>query len=232
MILIKLVFFGSRPALQVSLQADKPNAYRSIQQAFRQARPGDVIELHDEVLEENLVVDADFPANVMTLAEPHPGKTVRWTTGKKAKDERLIQIVQAKNFPPPGARASSWTAPSTRSSRLRELVVIGSQCPGLVVEGLRCENFERAAIVIRCARGTQRDPIRLSKLHIKARSTGTGQGRRRHIYFDAAVDARISSASDFVWTSSDCDFTNLDVDHEVGRKDANVVGKNVNWPFR
>ncbi len=82
-------------ALTVSKDGSK--GFKSISQALRSAKPGDVIEIYDAVHEENLLVDA-HGADVTLQAAP--GMEVRWLADQKKKDDHapLIHISKAPGF--------------------------------------------------------------------------------------------------------------------------------------
>ena len=153
----------ARPKLLVTRDADnKQHHYRSIQQALRVAQTGDVIELLDDVHEENLFVDPSKGVTEVTL------KAARGQGGDLAagqdRTEPIIKLSKAKNF---DLKGEGITLDGTLKggTKVKDLLTVMLQSPGLVVDGLKLKNYDRSAVFVANAAGERDGPIRLQNLH-------------------------------------------------------------------
>lgn len=151
---------SGRPPLTVG--KDGNMRFKSIQQALRSAQIGDVIELHDAVHEENLVVDPSRgPTDVTVRAAP--GKEVRWVSSPKRDEKTLLYLSQAKYFHIQG-KGITLDGSIDAKRRVQDLIFITLFSPGLTIEDLQFTNIGQNAVKIMNAQGADKLPIRLHNL--------------------------------------------------------------------
>ncbi len=166
-----LLKFASVPAVDprphrapLNVSRDGTKGFRSIKQALRAAHPGDVIEIHGTVHEENLTVDE---SGLDVTLQAAPGTEVRWLADPKRKDEKtpLIHIAKAPGF---RLRGKGITLDGTidENTKVRDLILVTLSSPGLTIEDLQFVNVGQNAVKIMNAQGTAEQPIRLLNLAV------------------------------------------------------------------
>ncbi len=217
-LLVKFVFnqptdAGTRHAA-LTVSKDGSKGFKSISQALRSAKPGDVIEIFDAVHEENLVVDARGADVTLQAA---PGLDVRWIPDQKKKDERapLIHISKAPGFHIKG-KGITLDGTLDNDRRTRDLMLITSTSPGLTIEDLQFVNVGQNAVKIMNAQGSKEQPIRLLGLSAAKGEAG--------IAFDANPDV-MPPINDYIEINQ---FRG--VEDPIKMKDASVVGAGVKLP--
>ncbi len=123
----------------LSVSKDGSKRYRSVRQALQAAQSGDVIEIHDAVHEENLVID-QRAADVTLKAAP--GLTVHWIPASKDEKTALIHISKAHGFRLKG-KGITLDGMIDGKRRVQDLIFISLYCPGLDVEELQFVNIGR-----------------------------------------------------------------------------------------
>jgi serine/threonine protein kinase len=215
-----------RPTLVVTQKASGPHKFRTLRGALQSARMGDVIELHDEVHQENLVVNPDDKMQTDVTVQAAAGKEVVWTSASKDDATYLLHLYKAKNFRLRGA-GITFDGQLKGGKQVRDLVFVSSHAPGLTLEDVTLRNFARTAVTIMNSMGTRDEPIRLGRLNIIADARTTALAG---IYLDSNPKGR-PPIDDFIDIDESSAFVGLDPDRRVHRKDASVTGENVKWKF-
>ena len=218
---------SGRPLLKVSQKADGASGYRTIQQALRDAKAGDMIELQDNIHKENLIIDPSKDVTTDVTLRAVPGKTVVWTSAQNNEDARLISLYKARSFRLKG-EGIILDGTLDNNQRLKDLVLLSGSSPGLTLEDAKLESFARSAITIMNCQGDSDDPVHLLNLTIAAPPSDRV---RAGIFFDA-LPKMLPVNSDFIDIARSCTFMGLDPEHCVRRKDAKAVGENINWQFK
>ena len=207
---------GQRPPLAVS--RDQANRFRSVNQALQAARPGDVIELYDDILEENIIVDEKVRGVTLQAA---PGKEIHWVSAHK-KDEKvpLIRINKAAAFTLKG-KGILLDGLMEQDRKVRDLVLITGFSRGITVEDLAFTNIGKNGILIMNAQGDSQQPIRLANLACRDTAPVGIAG----IALDANAKVR-PDTNDYIDIDKPTCFPTLAT--PIFAKDNTVLGKYVN----
>ncbi len=212
---------GTRVRLPLTVAKDGSKGFKTIRHALHEARSGDIIEIHDDVIEEIVVIDKAVAPHVTLQAAP--GKAVTWYSSSK-KDEKnpLLFFSKAAGF-----RIKGITLDGTLDAKRKvdDLVLITSYCPGLTLEDLEMRGFGKTAVRIMNAEGEEKNPIRLHNLSI----TGGSDQALVGIFFDINVSV-LPQFNDWIAISDTCTFTDLPAANTVKMKDNTVNNKNVLLP--
>lgn len=203
---------GTRAPLSVSRDGTK--AFKTIRQALQAALAGDVIEIHDVVHEENLIVDGRGADVTIQAAR---GLEIRWGPAKKDEKSPLIYIAKAPGFRIHGKRIT-LDGMIDPTHRLRDIVFITSVSPGLVIEDLHFVNIGQCAVKIMNAQGSHDQFIRLRNL------SGQGGKGAVGVALDASPDIA-PSVNDFIEIG---EFRSVAIPAQA--KNSAVLGKNVIRP--
>jgi serine/threonine protein kinase len=227
----KVVFSRSGPdtnlgraVLEVS--RTRPNAFRSVQQALRNARPGDVIELWDKEHTENLVVDASVASGTTQVTvQAATGKKVVWTSASKDDKTPIIKFYRARGFHLKGKGITlDGTMPGDK--QVQDLVKFNLACPGVLVEDLSLTDFARTAVTFENSGGTKEKRIRLVSLQV----SGFGSSKPlAGVYFDADPGV-LPPVNDHIEIGGASDFSGLPADRAIKKKDDGVLGSDVRLP--
>jgi serine/threonine protein kinase len=139
-----------------------PFTFRKIADALRKVQKGDVILLNDEVHDEQLMLDfsklAKIPSEV--TIQPAPGKTVTWLTNRKDRaDLPILGLKGAANLKIQGPNLT-FDGTLDALDRLKHIIEINQQSPGLTFENVKFQSFEIGAIKFTNAGGSKDHPIR------------------------------------------------------------------------
>lgn len=226
-LLWQFVLFQPGPRVTVRLPLavakDGSKNFKSIRSALHEAKPGDIIEIHDEVIEENVVIDKAV-ANHVTLQAP-PGKTVLWFSATK-KDEKnpVLFFSKASGFRLKG-KGITLDGDLEARRKVDDLVFITSYCPGLILEDLELRGFGKNAMHIMNAEGEGKNPIRIHNLSINGSNDKTLTG----IYFD--INLSVSPQyNDWIEINDACVFPDMPAANAIKMKDNTVNNKNVVFP--
>jgi serine/threonine protein kinase len=212
-----------RPPLEVTKNAGSANSYRSILQALRAAKPGDVIQLMDSEHFENLLIEPrmkDITPDVTIQAAP--GREVVWKPFRKDDMTPILWLQEARNFKIKG-KGLTFDGTLDAKRRVQNLIVINFESPGLAIEDAAFKGFGRSAINIVNVWGSKEKPVRL--VNLTAISAAPEQPVAA-LLFDANPDVRPPYN----------DFIEVVESHFQGQKegiktkDNTVVGSNVHWP--
>ncbi len=153
-----------RPRLAVAARdAGKPGVYKSLQAALRVAQQGDVIEIADETLEENVVVQFNNRNTTEVTVQAAPGKQVVWRAARKDPATPILRLDGAAFFKLKG-EGITLDGDLGDKGKVKDLVLILSSAHGLTVEGAQFKNFGRSAVAVNSAQGNLEHPIRLQGL--------------------------------------------------------------------
>jgi serine/threonine protein kinase len=207
-----------RLPLQVSKDAGRPKAFRSIQQALRHAEPGDIIELWDEKHQENVTVDPSRGRTDVTLRAAE-GKQISWS----ARDDKnpILSLSAAESFKLQG---DGITLDGQR--KVQDLVVLSLTSPGLTLQDVRLQGFTRYGMRIVNCQGEEKKPVRLVKLQTDFK----GDIKKAAALFFDATTGVLPATNDFI-EIKDCDFRGFpDLRAAIRKKDDSVIGNNMAWP--
>jgi serine/threonine protein kinase len=122
-------------------RAEVPGAFKTVDEALTQAHPGDRIVVQDETLEEDLILEDGRRGKQVTIESGFPGKPVRWTCPANRNDKFIVlanlEGLHVKGFILDG------------QNRVADLIALSSGCPGLVLEDVQLQGFNRAAVTIK-----------------------------------------------------------------------------------
>ncbi len=209
--------------LVISKDASKTNSYRKIQQALRIAPAGAILELHDEVHEENVVIDPSKGTTDVVIQAAAGLKEVRWVSASKNENDPILKLSQARGFKLKG-RGIVFDG----ARKVKDLVFVQLQSPGLELEDADFRGFNRSAVFLMNAGGTRDQPIRLQNL---STLTETGETPAAAIYFDANPEVLNQPFNDYIEVEG-CQFHGIDAARAIGRKDGAVLGANVKLPTK
>lgn len=209
-----------RPPLSVSRLPNRPaGVFASVQEALRKARIGDVIQILDDRLEENLIVDPHHGKTEVTLRAA-PGQKVLWTCAKGRERDPLLLLSGAASFHLIGEGITL-----DGQNLQKRLLVLNGHCPGLTVEGLQLRGFTQMGIEINHCQGEPGRPVRLRHLQIESEPR---EPPRAGLYFAFRKDSFLP-CSDFVQIEA-CEFGKLPPPQAIQRQAPAAVGKNVQLP--
>ena len=208
---------GSRAAL-LTVSMDNTKGFRTVRQALHAAQAGDVIEIHDAVHEENLMVDLNG-ADVMLQAAP--GVSVRWAPAKKDDKTPLIHISKAPGFRIKG-KGITLDGLIDAQHKVQSLVFITLASPGLTIEDVRFINIGQNAVKVMNAQGTKDQFIRF---FAQSYRPPNGSARLQEWLSAFAFDANPDTSpafNDYIETN---EFRGVTI--PIQMKDNSVVGKNI-----
>jgi serine/threonine protein kinase len=207
----------------ITRDASKPNSYRKIQHALRIAPAGAILELHDELHEENLVIDGSKSQTEVVIQAASHLKEVRWMSASKKEEDPILKLSQARNF-----KLKGRNIVFDGNKKVKDLVYVQLQSPGLELEDADFRGFSRSAVFLMNAGGLRSDPIRLQNL---STLTEPGETPAAAIYFDANPEIVSQPFNDYIEVKG-CQFLGIEPSRAIGKKDAAVVGANVELPTK
>jgi serine/threonine protein kinase len=199
--------------LLVTRDESKPKAFRSIEHALRHAKPGDTIQLADEVHKENLTLIKTKDISIQAA----PGKEVLWTSF--VQNDPATPLIYANNCENVHIVGKGITLDGALDGgkKANHLIHIAMESPNVSIEDLKLRNFANAGILMTNAAGQESKPIKLAR--IEGESKGAPQG----IYLDANKDVR-PPINDFI------EAVNIrfeGVGTAIKSKSPEVLGKNI-----
>lgn len=217
---------GNTP-LRLEVSKERKNAYRSIQAAIRNAEIDTVIELWDEVYEENVLFDGAKERRTNFTIQAAPGKEIVWRSARNDPDTPILRLIKTQDFKFKG-KGIFLDGALGKDRTVNDLLMITSDCSGLVIEDLQFRNFARNAILVMNAAGSSNRPIRLQGLWTFTQPFEKPQGA---IYFDA--NPKVIPAKNNHIEIRNCEFRGIEPDVAVQfNQKAEVLGNNVTWPGR
>jgi serine/threonine protein kinase len=167
---------GPRAPLVVT-RAGPKGSHATLGEAWASARPGDVILVEDEVIEESLSLDGTDLANrgVTIRGRTPAGQPVTWRPPADAgKDQALLTVSDVADVRIEGFHFDG-------QNRVAELIILSGPCPGVVLEDVQCANFLRSAVRLSGCAGSAAQPVTLSRLRLLG-----GANRESALVFEAA----------------------------------------------
>lgn len=196
------------------------NHRRSIRAALKDAETGSVIELWDEAHEENVIVEPTAGRTAVTL-QAAEGKEIVWRSARQDPDQPILKLSKAAGFKLIG-KGIALDGSLDKDRRVNDLITITLESPGLVLEDLQVNHFARSGIVIMNSGGTDKAPMKLSRLFFLTKNP---EKSRSAIYFDA--NPRVfPSVNDHILIE-DSRYQGFDPEKAVQLKDKSVNGGNV-----
>ncbi|MCS7045012.1 MAG: hypothetical protein NZO58_01520, partial [Gemmataceae bacterium] len=174
----------ARKPLEVTKELGRPNTYRSIEAALRVAEPGDVIQLLDADYRETLLVEPRHQLTTSVTIEAAPGREVVWRPAAKDENRPILTLQKARGFKING-KGLTFDGAIDEKRRLKDLIAINFDSPGLAIEDATFTNFSRCAVSIVNAGGAKDRPIRLLNLKYVV---GAGLSPDAAVLFDAKAD--------------------------------------------
>lgn len=147
----------------ITVARDGSKMFKTIALALRHAKSGEIIELHDELIEESITIDPSRSSAGVTM-QAADGKNIFWGPSAK-KDEKvpILQFSNARHFRFKG-KGITLVGDLDGKRRVQDLVLITGKCEGLILEDLHFKDIGQSAVKIMNAEGTRDNPIRLQNL--------------------------------------------------------------------
>jgi hypothetical protein len=207
-----------RRALLVNRQGTADNSYLTLAQAMKAAIAGDVIELTDEEMEENVVLTGQHLKSSGVTLRAAPGKSIIWTSKKGKEAEPLLALSDLKGFVLDGDRIIF-----DGKGKMSHLILVSLRCPGLEIRNVTLKGYGDAAVKIMNCAGADGKPIRLANLQADLPAAKEGAV----VYLDATPGI-FPDHVDFL-DLRNCLATGLP-GQLIKRKSANVTGSHVDGP--
>jgi hypothetical protein len=195
-------------------------AYRTVREALLRAQRGDVIELLDDRVEENVTVAPSMGKTEVTL-RARPGKSVVWTFARGREKDPVLRLAGAAGF-----RLEGGGITLDGQDVAPRLLVLYGECPGLTVEGLRLRGFGRMAVHVLNCKGSAEWPVRLLGLRTL---TVPKEKPGAAVYFEAQPNHFVTSNA-YIEIDDRCTFTDLPPARAIQRENAKAIGPGVRLP--
>ena len=147
-----------QPARLLVTDTGKLNTYRTVREALRHAKSGDLIVVQKDSHEEHLTLDETTPQNITIEGRSPSGKPVQWLPVPKTGP--AIPLMKVSN----GAGICLRRFVLDGQKQVRNLVVLTGNCPGVTVEEIEFQNFLFSAIRFIDCVGTEKQPVTLTRL--------------------------------------------------------------------
>jgi hypothetical protein len=145
--------------LYVTAQKDKADDFALVGDAVLRARPGDRIVVQKDVHEEQLLLKDGRWGNRITIEGEAPsGGHVLWRMPKSVKDHAFIELFTTEDLHLKGFTLDG-------DNRADDIVALFGRCPGLTLEDISCQGFNRSAIHISHCSGRADKPVSIVGLH-------------------------------------------------------------------
>jgi eukaryotic-like serine/threonine-protein kinase len=140
--------------------AEKGQVFASVKEALQKAQPGDEVHVLDDRIDEALSLDDGQAGKGVTLTGLAGDRRTRWVPGKDhPADAPLLRVKSV-----PGFRVQGFIFDG--QTRVRELLEVSGDCPGVRVDGVELTNFTDRAVTLTSCRGSQDAPVELSRLRL------------------------------------------------------------------
>lgn len=145
--------------LQVSRSTtNRPNSFKTIREALAQAREGDRVVVQDDQIEETLSLENGRLGKGVTIEGANPQKRVLWSFPDDAKESRFVALSNVQ-----GLRLKGFTIDG--KNKVRDLITVQGNCPGLVFENLELRGFSQNGVVFwNCGGDSEQGPVKLSQV--------------------------------------------------------------------
>jgi serine/threonine protein kinase len=163
-----LSHWGSAPAdpapdstLIVTASGER-GTFLSIAAALQRARPGDRIEVRAETWEEALHIHGDNGAgkDVHIEGRAPDNRPVLWRAPSSAGDGRPLLKIDGVA----GLKVRGFAFDG--QDRVRELIVVTGNCPGVALEDLQLTGFQESGVALRNCAGNGARPVTLQRLRV------------------------------------------------------------------
>lgn len=205
--------------LIVSREAGKQSVYSTIESALKQAKAGDIIEIWDERIEENLWIDPGKNIATGVTLQAGPKISVLWTQ-KKNSTQPLVRLYNAAGFRLKGDRITLNGQGETPF-----VMMLSGESPGLTLEDCTIRGFSQAGVLITSCQGSAKKNVTLSGLRF---DNHTVEANQHPILFKSSVGFS-NPICDFI-SIANCEFGPFAADARVVRENAKVTGPNVLLP--
>src|SRR5207244_735560 len=109
------------------------NAYRTIREALREAKPGTRIVVQDEIIEEQLELNDLRKVSL----EAEPGMTITWRCPDKVTDsKKLLTVSNIEELHIQGFVFDG-------RDKVEEIMLLFGSCPGLMLDNVLLRGFKR-----------------------------------------------------------------------------------------
>src|SRR5207302_7827338 len=123
-----------------------------------------VIELWDDMYDENVVLDGSKGGRTGFTLQAAPGKKeIVWKAGRNDSETPILRIIKAPDFKLKGA-GIILDGTLDKGRKVNDLMMLTSDCTGLVIEEVQFRDFGRDAILVMNAAGSTERPIVLRGL--------------------------------------------------------------------
>jgi serine/threonine protein kinase len=156
----KPVAATSAPTLYyVTSRSDQPNAVRTVREALARAHGGERIVVEEDLEEPLMCNDGRMGRNV--TVEAAAGKTVVWKYPvSRGEGNPFVMLQSIENL-----RLKGFTFDG--GNRVRDLIQLIGNCPGVVLEDLHLRNFTRHGINIANCEGQANSKVTLSRIRFQ-----------------------------------------------------------------
>ncbi len=154
---------GGPAVLQVSRSGpNRPNSFKTVREALAQAREGDRVVVQDDQIEETLALENGRLGKGVTIEAANPQKRVLWNFPADAKDARFLALSNVQ-----GLRLKGFTIDG--KNKVRDLITVQGNCPGLVFEDLELRGFSQNGVVFwNCGGNSEQGPVKLNQVRFVA----------------------------------------------------------------
>lgn len=154
------------------------NTFPSLREAMAAAKDNARIRVFDEVIEEQLAVDARLPRDI-TIESGLETRSVVWRAPAQPREgEPLLRVNGVE-----GLRVRAFAFDG--QGRMKDLVTISGICPGLGLEDVQLSGFTvRGLVVVNCE-GRADKPVKLTRIRIQR-----SNARELGMVFDAHPKVR------------------------------------------
>jgi serine/threonine protein kinase len=210
---------NERRPLVVTKQRTGERVFPTLVSAVRAAEPGDVIELADEQLEENVQITAAHMKSASIILRAAPGKKVVWTGKKGSEDRPLLHLHSVKGFLLEGENITL-----DGQDRTNNLLLISGQCPGLEIRDLKFKSYTDHAIKIMNCAGDEGKYVRITKPQAEPPLK-----KESPVVYLGATAGVIPARDDYL-DLRDCLFPSMTAKQSLGRLNDKILGDNLKLP--
>ncbi len=209
------------PPLIVSARdAGKQGVYKSIKAALRVAKQGNVIQIADDTIADNIDWEWKGRSTEVTI-QAAPGTEVVWRSASKDPAVPLIRLTNAEFFKLKGPGLILDGSLGDKG-KIKDLVLMMGSSHGVTIEEVRFRDFGRSAVCVHSAEGNAENPIQLKGLTALT-PPATKEGAL--IFIDAQPDMRIKQVDYLEITA----IQGLPPEQLV-RAESSILGRNVQIP--
>jgi serine/threonine protein kinase len=150
------------PAILSVSRSGRDHAFPSVRAALLQARSGDHIVVLDETVQEPLHLEDGKLGREVTVWAAVQDRSVVWRA--PADLPKGVPLFHLANTP--GFRLKGFTLDGAH--RVDHLMVVAGTCPGLTLENLSLQGFNRTALAVWNCAGDQDNRVSITQVHMLA----------------------------------------------------------------